>query len=93
MIEKFEIIKYKCFNDFTLEGLSRINVISGKNNVGKTALLEAFYLPVNLLGEYGHAGEFIIHSLMNIIQNRGTSNKTLKHNLSSIHYDVIINDV
>jgi AAA15 family ATPase/GTPase len=46
MIKKFEIIKYKCFNDFTLEGLSRINVISGKNNVGKTAFMEAVCINV-----------------------------------------------
>jgi|GEM_PF-1697577 len=44
MIENFEIVKYKCFENFKLEGLSRINIITGDNNVGKTALLEATYL-------------------------------------------------
>lgn len=44
MIENFEIVKYKCFENFKLERLSRINIITGDNNVGKTALLEAINL-------------------------------------------------
>jgi len=44
MIKNFEIVKYKCFENFKLEGLSRINIITGDNNVGKTALLEAINL-------------------------------------------------
>jgi len=44
MIKNFEIVKYKCFKNFKLEGLSRINIITGDNNVGKTALLEAVSL-------------------------------------------------
>jgi len=35
------IERYKCFTDFSSEGFKRVNLISGKNNVGKTALLEA----------------------------------------------------
>lgn len=44
MIENINIEHYKCFEGFKIEGLDRINIISGKNNVGKTALLEAFLL-------------------------------------------------
>lgn len=44
MIENINIEHYKCFEEFKIEGLDRINIISGKNNVGKTALLEAFLL-------------------------------------------------
>lgn len=44
MIESMHIKNFKCFKDFKLEGLSRINLIGGKNNVGKTALLEAIWL-------------------------------------------------
>ena len=43
-IKYINIERYKCFNDFSSEGLKRVNLISGKNNVGKTALLEAFRL-------------------------------------------------
>ncbi len=38
---------YKCFNDFKVNGLKQVNVITGLNNVGKTALLEALYLGAN----------------------------------------------
>lgn len=38
------IEKYKCFNDFKANSLTRINLIGGENNVGKTAFIEACYL-------------------------------------------------
>ncbi|SMN02466.1 conserved hypothetical protein [uncultured Candidatus Thioglobus sp.] len=44
MISSINIKKYKCFQDFEIKGLGQINLISGKNNVGKTALLEVFFL-------------------------------------------------
>lgn len=47
MLENIEIIDYKCFKNFKLDGISQINVISGGNNVGKTALLEAILLITN----------------------------------------------
>jgi len=40
MLDNFEINDYKCFKDFKIDNLSQINIISGKNNVGKTAFLE-----------------------------------------------------
>ena len=40
MLDNFEINDYKCFKDFKIDKLSQINIISGKNNVGKTAFLE-----------------------------------------------------
>lgn len=44
MIDSFKIKNYRGFKDFTIESLARINLIAGTNNVGKTSLLEAFYL-------------------------------------------------
>ncbi|MEA1955077.1 MAG: AAA family ATPase [Campylobacterota bacterium] len=44
MLKNIEIVNYKCFKDFKLNGLSQINIISGGNNVGKTALLEALLI-------------------------------------------------
>jgi len=40
----FAIKNFRCFEDLTVEPLERINLIAGKNNVGKTALLEALWL-------------------------------------------------
>ena len=40
-IRNIEIKNYKCFEDFKAEGFGRVNLIGGKNNVGKTAFMEA----------------------------------------------------
>jgi AAA15 family ATPase/GTPase len=44
MYKSFEAKNFKCFHDFKIMDLKRINLIAGKNNVGKTALLEAFFI-------------------------------------------------
>lgn len=38
------IKNYKCFKDLKLQSVGRVNLIAGKNNVGKTTLLEAVAL-------------------------------------------------
>ena len=43
-IKNIEIKKFKCFEDFKAEGFGRVNLIGGKNNVGKTAFMEACFL-------------------------------------------------
>ena len=40
-IKNIEIKNFKCFKNFKAEGFERVNLIGGKNNVGKTALMEA----------------------------------------------------
>lgn len=44
MYKSFTVKNFRCFRDITIESLERVNLIAGKNNVGKTALLEAFWL-------------------------------------------------
>jgi len=44
MYKSFEIKNFKCFEHLKLENLARVNLIAGKNSVGKSALLEALYL-------------------------------------------------
>jgi AAA15 family ATPase/GTPase len=44
MIEDIEIHNFRCFDLLKVSGCKRVNLISGKNNVGKTALLEAIFL-------------------------------------------------
>ncbi len=43
-IRNIEIKNFKCFEDFKAEGFGRVNLIGGKNNVGKTAFMEAVYV-------------------------------------------------
>ncbi len=46
LLDSLEIKGYRCFEHLTIEKLGRVNLIVGKNNVGKTALLEALLLLV-----------------------------------------------
>ena len=64
-IKDIEIKNFKCFDNFKAEGFGRVNLIGGKNNVGKTAFMEAVY--VN-----GHADnlEYLIASLYEIVYIR-----------------------
>ncbi len=44
MYKSFRMKNFRCFDDLILTDLKRVNLIAGKNNVGKTALLEALWL-------------------------------------------------
>jgi AAA15 family ATPase/GTPase len=46
-IKNIEIKNFKCFDNFKAEGFGRVNLIGGKNNVGKTAFMEACYVNVS----------------------------------------------
>ena len=45
-LRNIEIIDYKCFKNFKAKDFKRINLISGKNNVGKTAFLESLFINI-----------------------------------------------
>ena len=44
LLDSLEIKGYRCFEHLTIEKLGKVNLIVGKNNVGKTALLEALWI-------------------------------------------------
>lgn len=44
MYTSFGVKNFRCFRDLQLNDLGRVNLIAGRNNSGKTALLEAIYL-------------------------------------------------
>lgn len=44
MIESIDIKNFRCFDSLNLSRLKRINIITGQNASGKTALLEALYI-------------------------------------------------
>jgi AAA15 family ATPase/GTPase len=46
-LTEIEIKQFKCFADFKASGFKRVNLIGGKNNIGKTAFMEACYINVN----------------------------------------------
>ena len=43
MLERLHIRNYRVFKDLKIDNLSRINLIAGKNNSGKTSLLETIF--------------------------------------------------
>lgn len=70
---KVAIKNFRCFKDFSIDSLERINLIGGKNNVGKTAFLEALFLLLKTTD---------VRSIFTINDNRGM--KTLEGDAASI---------
>jgi hypothetical protein len=44
MFRNFKVANFRCFDELRLTGLRQINLFTGKNNVGKTALLESLWI-------------------------------------------------
>ncbi|MGH9802007.1 MAG: AAA family ATPase, partial [Blastocatellia bacterium] len=43
MLSSLTIKNFRGFRELKIEPLARVNLIAGKNNVGKTGVLEALY--------------------------------------------------
>jgi len=39
-----ELVDFKCFKNFRVDNLKRVNLIGGKNNIRKTAFLEGCFV-------------------------------------------------
>jgi AAA15 family ATPase/GTPase len=70
-INNIEIINYKCFDDFKADGFKRVNLIGGKNNIGKTSFMEACLI----CSANSHSG--IYHRLREIKTHRNLINNIL----------------
>jgi len=67
-IKEIEIKNFKCFEDFKADGFGRVNLIGGKNNVGKTAFMEACYLGESANGVQNK--KIFFHALLVVELNR-----------------------
>ena len=47
MINKVALKNFRCFQDFTLDGIKPVTLISGANSVGKSTILESLFLFVD----------------------------------------------
>lgn len=65
MYKTIKIKNFRCFENLTLDKLRRVNLIVGKNNVGKSALLEAIFL---------HCGAYNPDLIFKISYFRGIEN-------------------
>ncbi len=65
MIKEIGIENFRCFGTSTFSGFHKVNLIGGKNNVGKTSFLEALHL--------SHSPQ-----VLTLMQMRGTNKEVLK---------------
>lgn len=84
MYKSFRIVNFKCFSDIAINDLKRINLVTGKNNVGKTALLEAIFL---------HCGAYKPELVFNTYALRGMGKMSIElGGLSESIFDSLFSD-
>jgi AAA15 family ATPase/GTPase len=74
MIESITIKNFRCFQQTQARGFSRINLFGGRNNAGKTALLEA----LSLIGKPSNK------SITKLLAYRKTSKKSLEEDAATV---------
>ena len=77
MYRTFSVKNFRGFDDLTIEGLGRINLIAGRNNVGKTALLEALWV---------HSGGANPNSVVRVDKFRGLEQTVPDNFLGNLFY-------
>ena len=78
MYSSFSIENFRLFDRLKVEPLSRVNLIAGPNNVGKTALLEALWL---------HNGPNIPELCLRLSSFRGIPGPNPRRFLHDVFYD------
>ncbi len=79
-LTEIEIKQFKCFSDFKASGFKRVNLIGGKNNIGKTAFMEACYINVHSIN---------INAIMTAIYSVNHARENLNIVNKSIFYEKI----
>lgn len=77
MLTELSIRNYLLFEELTIKGLRRVNLMAGKNNTGKTALLEALRI---LASDWD---ETVVN---NILQQRGSFTPTIVSSYDALFY-------
>jgi len=81
-IKEIEIKNFKCFEYFKANGFKRVNLIGGKNNVGKTAFMEACWI-----NELNKKNDTLVHSFVNMV-NAMTLIEQFRHALNYDNHDL-----
>ncbi len=92
MIKDIEIVEYKGFKNLKLENLNQVNIISGENNIGKTALLEALFLYDN---KYRNKNNYFLYlnPFLFIAKTRDIKENRIKKYLKNIDFVVNSNEL
>lgn len=77
LIENLQITNFKCFKQLDVQGLGQVNLIGGKNNVGKTAFLEAVELFALSEEPYDLASS--MYKILERRQDKGDLTNPLEH--------------
>ena len=80
-IQNIQIQNYKCFNNLEVDNLKRVNLLSGKNNIGKTAFLEAIELFVSSQRIYD-----VVINIINLLSRRQNKDRVLNN---EIEFDLV----
>ena len=80
MLERLHIKNFRALRDLEMDELARINLIGGRNNSGKTSLLEALFL-LSTAGKPGGALD------TNLIRTDGARDERLRRELVKILSD------
>jgi len=70
MYISFQVKNFRCFQDIKITEIKRVNLIAGMNNVGKTSLLEGFFI---------HAGAYNPEIVLRVNAFRGIEKLKLEY--------------
>ncbi len=95
MLDHIHIQNYRLFKDLKIDKLGQVNLIAGKNNTGKTALLEALRIIANGVN---HRPQIFSQLINEIIEKRGDFNEgndysTYESLFNSLGKDITLNNI
>ena len=92
---EFKINKYRKLEEIDVEKLSRVNIFAGGNNMGKTSILEAFYLASQLndipafLDLERYRGKFLTQFHSKWIDKNFINNIDIKGTFNNVSIDLL----
>ncbi len=95
MIKNLEIFNFRCFEEISILGFNKVNLIGGKNNSGKTALLETLYLGNSPSGRTVRALLRLRNESLNFIRklpDRAWNNFYFNQNKGELARIILINE-
>lgn len=77
MIERIKIRNFKCFDELEMSNLAPVTIIGGKNNVGKSTVLESILIQFVMINPTYFA--FLMNLHNDIMQNNSSADRVWEH--------------